>query len=107
MRITLQYFDGCPNWRTARQRLQEVAAQTSPRPVIDLVEVTSATEADQLGFRGSPTILIDGDDPFADDAPAVGLSCRLYQTPEGPSGSPTIDQLRSAMATADQRSSDG
>lgn len=38
--------------------------------------------------------MVDGVDPFAEADDPIGLSCRRYQTPEGPAGSPTIDQLR-------------
>jgi hypothetical protein len=55
-------------------------------------------EALRLGFRGSPTILLDGQDPFADQDAPVGLACRLYATEGGLQGAPTIDQLRAALA---------
>ena len=57
--------------------------------------VNTPEEADRVGFRGSPTILLNGVDPFATESdPVGGLSCRVYQTPDGPAGSPTLDQLR-------------
>jgi len=40
---------------------------------------------------------VDGVDIFADADAPVGLSCRVYQTPDGPAGSPTLEQLRAAM----------
>ncbi len=107
MDIALLYFDGCPSWRLADQRLRAV---TAGRPDITLTHhrVETAAEADRVGFRGSPSILIDGIDPFASadtDADvgvrvAVGLSCRLYETPDGPAGAPSLDQLRAAIADA-------
>ncbi len=55
--------------------------------------VTTPEDAELWGFRGSPSVLVDGEDPFAcPDAP-VGLSCRLYRPPEGDGGSPTREQL--------------
>lgn len=57
-------------------------------------KVTSPQEAEEVGFRGSPTVLVDGRDVFAEGHEPVGLSCRVYQTPEGPAGAPTLDQLR-------------
>ena len=59
--------------------------------------VSGPEEADAARFRGSPTILVNGRDPFAGGDQTFGLSCRLYQTPHGPAGSPTIDQLRGAL----------
>lgn len=61
-------------------------------------KVESPEAAEELSFRGSPTVLIDGSDPFARGGEPVGLACRIYQTPDGPAGSPTIEQLREALA---------
>ncbi|HKH14038.1 MAG TPA: hypothetical protein VKA47_05210 [Solirubrobacterales bacterium] len=95
MEIELLYFDGCPHWRVADARLAEVSA--GQRFELRRTEVTSPEQADALGFRGSPTIVIDGRDPFATGDEPTGLSCRIYQTPEGPAGSPTVAQLRDAV----------
>lgn len=43
--------------------------------------VETIEEAERLGFHGSPSILVDGVDVFAEPA-GVGLSCRIYRTPE-------------------------
>ncbi len=53
-------------------------------------KVDSLEEAERLSFRGSPTGLIDGEDPFADPTAPVGLSCRLFPTPTGLAGAPTM-----------------
>lgn len=55
------------------------------------------TEAEHVGFFGSPNILVD---VFADADAEVGLSCRMYLTPEGYEGAPTLDQLRAVLADA-------
>lgn len=101
MDITLLYFEGCPSWQLADERLATLAAERSDLTVTRQ-RVESAEEAQRLGFRGSPSILVDGRDVFADaDAPVVGgLTCRLYPTPEGPAGAPTLDQLRAALPPA-------
>lgn len=59
--------------------------------------VSTVEEAEAARFRGSPTILIDGEDPFASGDELFGLACRLYQTPHGPAGSPTTEQLESML----------
>ena len=96
MNVTLLYFDDCPSWQTADQHLCALAEEMDF--TIERVEVTSPEEAEQLRFHGSPSIHIDGDDLFADPDAPVGLSCRIYQTPQGSAGSPTADQLRSVLA---------
>ena len=95
MDVTLLYFDGCPNWRTTDQRLRQLADEHGF--ALDRRRVETPEAAQELAFRGSPTVLVDGRDPFAEGHEPVGLSCRLYQTPDGPAGSPTLDQLRGAL----------
>ena len=55
-------------------------------------------------MNGSPTLLIDGIDPFASaDQCACGVSCRLYRDQEGRiAPAPSVDQLRDALAEAQQ-----
>jgi hypothetical protein len=105
MDVELLYFDGCPHWKMADARLQQVAGELDA-----LVRRRRVQEGDDLtGFGGSPTILIDGQDPFARAGTVDGLSCRLYSTPEGPAGSPTLDQLRATLTgtSASGRGDDG
>lgn len=92
--VTFQYFDGCPNWQTTRERLEEAIGGLRVTVLMQLVETPE--EAACVGFRGSPTVLIEGVDPFDDpDAPAAGtLACRVYRTEDG---SPSVEQLRDAI----------
>ncbi len=97
MDISPLYFDDCPNWRVADERLTAFAAERADlkvtRHLVDTVE-----EAERVGFHGSPTILVDGVDVVAEPDAGVGLACRVYRTPDGPAGAPTVDQLRAALA---------
>lgn len=95
MRAELQYFEGCPHWQTADHRLRQAAADQGL--TVEHRVITTSAEAEAAQFRGSPTILIDGVDPFARGDEPVGLSCRLYQTPDGPAGSPTVSQLDAVL----------
>lgn len=93
MVVELLFFDGCPHWQEAEARLREAAGplgiEVKHRRVSDGEEVA--------GFAGSPTFLVDGRDPFPHPPLVGGLACRRYATPEGPAGSPTVDQLRAAL----------
>ena len=60
--------------------------------------VATGEEAADLGFVGSPTILIDGKDPFVRSVDGFALACRIYQTADGPDGAPTVDQLCAALS---------
>ena len=95
MEVTLLYFDDCPNWQTTHAILRDLAEEFTFTLTHRLV--TTDDQARQLGFRGSPTVHIDGVDPFADPEATAGLSCRIYRTPEGRRGSPTADMLRRAV----------
>jgi hypothetical protein len=96
MRVELLYFKGCPNWRAADQRLHTLAREQGFKVQHRLV--STPEEAKAREFRGSPTIMVDGRDLFAGGDEPIGLSCRLYRTPDGPAGAPTVDMLRAALA---------
>ncbi|MDD2818181.1 MAG: thioredoxin family protein [Candidatus Nanopelagicales bacterium] len=92
--VVLQYFDSCPNWIQAEALLLEALAITGNVGVIlELQRVETNADALRMGFIGSPSILINGLDPFAVGDAQPGLSCRLYQTPKGLRGSPTLEQI--------------
>lgn len=99
MRVTLQYFNGCPNWTETEAHIETLRSEgfdlTFDRQLIETPEA-----AQQQAFRGSPTVLVDGVDPFADPDAPVGLSCRVYATETGYAGSPSLDQLRAALRKA-------
>lgn len=99
MRVELLYFDGCPNWQLADERVREALRRTGHEDVaVDHRAVDSFKDAEEVGFTGSPTILLDGRDPFAVDGAPVGMSCRVYWTPDGTAGSPTVSQLVDAFS---------
>jgi hypothetical protein len=93
------YFDGCPNWRVAGDRLR-LALDRSGHPGVQIrwVRVEIDEYAATAGFAGSPTLLIDGNDVFPSAAVWTGgLACRLYRTSGGPVGAPTVDGLVAAL----------
>lgn len=94
--IALRYFDGCPNWQVAKERIEFVLKDLGAKRAVRLERVETPRQADELGFRGSPTILIDGEDPFVASGP-TGLSCRIYATDAGLEGAPSVEQLMVAL----------
>ena len=95
MKLELLYFVGCPNWEVAAGRLDAVAARRGLAVERRIVRTVEEAEAER--FRGSPTILVDGRDPFTSGAGGFAMSCRLFATPDGPAGSPTTEQLEDAL----------
>jgi hypothetical protein len=96
--VSLLYFDGCPNWQLADERLREALAHAGRTGVsVEHRRVATAEEAVAIGFRGSPTVLVDGRDPFAEPDSPIGLSCRVYRSGNGLAGSPTVAQLLAVL----------
>ena len=101
MRLALLYVEGCPNRLVAHARLlQAVRSVGLSDQRVELERVMTLGEAEKLRFLGSPTILVDGRDPFAISGQPYGLACRVYETPEGLAGSPTKRQLVDALQHA-------
>ncbi|QBI18794.1 thioredoxin family protein [Egibacter rhizosphaerae] len=93
--VRLLYFDGCPNWQNAEARLRALQAEAGFE--LERQRVETAEDAERLGFRGSPTVLVDGVDPFADGTAPIGLACRVYATSDGLHSAPTVEQLRAVL----------
>lgn len=92
-------FDGCPNWRAADQRLREALGSIGRNDrEVHRLQVSTPAQAEALRFTGSPTIRIDGEDPFATEDDRVGFACRMYRTPSGFDGPPIVAQLVEALA---------
>ncbi|HEY9472399.1 MAG TPA: hypothetical protein VIS06_00970 [Mycobacteriales bacterium] len=101
MRVELLVVPRCPHENVAAAALRSALADTglSDVPVHTRV-VRTDHDAENIGFTGSPTILLDGTDPFADPDARPGFACRLYPTSTGPAGVPDAGQLRLALARA-------
>ena len=96
MKVVLLYFDDCPNWLETDEHLRTLTAEL-PEVEIERRLVDTVEDATAMRFHGSPSITVDGIDLFADADTPVGLSCWMYQTPTGPAGTPTLEQLRIAI----------
>jgi hypothetical protein len=100
MELTLLTVPDCPNAAVFEERL--TAALTShPGPTVRHREIADERQAATAGMHGSPTLLIDGTDPFAEPGAAPSLSCRLYRDEAGRAGrAPSVAALRQALAAA-------
>jgi hypothetical protein len=84
--------------RLSAQPLRQVLAEEGLEADIELVAVNSDEQAQRLHFPGSPTIRIDGRDLFpTPEREDWKLVCRIYATPEGLLGTPTVQMLKTAM----------
>ncbi len=101
--IELLYFEGCPSWVVAQELLETVLNEQNLQAGVQLVRVETDDEAKQQRFVGSPSIRINGEDLFPVDHEDYALGCRVYQTPDGMRGVPTVEMLEGALAKKLQR----
>jgi alkylmercury lyase len=100
-RVVVQYFEGCPGWQTATDRLREALRLVGlGYQEIRFQKVETPEQAAQLGFAGSPTILFNGVDLFADANPSAGYACRIYRQEGGAEGAPSLSQLTARLLAA-------
>jgi hypothetical protein len=99
MKVEILYFSGCPNHVLAVDRVREVLEQEGTQAEMAEVEVQDAATAEAVGFLGSPTIRIDGQDvePAVRGAPIFGIVCRIYMDGGRPVGVPPRDWIRAAV----------
>jgi hypothetical protein len=98
MKIELLWFDECPSYLPARALLEQVLREEKVDATIEMVQVRDDADAVAKKFLGSPTIRLNGVDPFAERGQdQFAMQCRVYRTPEGLKGVPTKDMLRAAV----------
>lgn len=93
--VTVLAVPGCVNGPLLEKRLRAAA------PGVRVVRrvVGDEGEAAALGMRGSPTLLVDGVDPFATGHEPFSVSCRLYRQEDGSvAGAPPVAALRRVLA---------
>lgn len=93
LRLEYQYFDGCPQHTTMWENLKQAIIGLEDKTVVVKVQVNDAEIARRIGFRGSPTLLIAGEDLEKLPSPEqASLSCRFY-----PNGIPSSSIIRSRI----------
>ncbi len=81
-----------------RSRLREALEAAGAEAFVREVPVATAEEAEAAGMPGSPTIMIDGHDPFAAKGQAASLSCRLYASGGRIDTAPTVSELVESLS---------
>lgn len=97
MQIDLLYFEGCPSWKPALLNVQKAIEMDEIPAEIRLIKIESSEQAQQERFLGSPSFRVNGIDLWPEERDHYTLSCRVYQTPEGLKGSPSIEMLREQL----------
>lgn len=98
LRVELLAIEDCPHLEQARRDLEAVLRKGIIEVPIQVVFVTSFDDAEFLGFQGSPTIRVNGDDVVPAPELPIALGCRIYRDAAGKMlGSPPIDAIRAAV----------
>ena len=95
--ITLLYFDGCPSWQPVLENLKKVIEAERIQAKITLLKIDDPEKAQRERFLGSPSIRFNGIDLWPEERTDYTLNCRVYKTPTGMKGSPTIEMLRERL----------
>ncbi|MCX4550278.1 organomercurial lyase [Streptomyces sp. NBC_01500] len=99
MRITVLTVPDCPNGPVVQARITTALGGRDAE--MELVEVSEQAEAERAGMTGSPTVLLDGVDPFGSAGATPSVSCRIYRHAGGEvDGAPSVDELRTVLTAA-------
>ena len=94
MDLEILHIDDCPNWEEAGSRLRAALDSTGhDGESIGFRLIRTSEDASGTAFAGSPTITLDGVDLIPSQGATGDLACRIYPTPSGLAGLPTVEQL--------------
>jgi hypothetical protein len=87
MEVNVLCVDACPHASRATDRIATALDRVGIDAQVLEQLVERKEQADPIAFSGSPTLLVDGRDPFP-TAPSGMSSCRLYSTESEPKEHP-------------------
>jgi hypothetical protein len=104
--VELLVVSGCPGTSLSVARIREATEQLGLETNLRFVIVDDVEQATALGFKGSPTVRVEGEDVDQDaDSRPVGLSSRLYPRSTEAIGTapddcraPPLEWIRAALA---------
>lgn len=92
--LTLLYVDDCPGFFVAAERLRvALGLSGADRLLVRAQPGRHGESGVAAGFTGSPTLLVNGVDPFPPAVPTTVLGCRFYRTETGLDAAPSVQQL--------------
>jgi arsenate reductase len=97
VRVEVLVFDGCPHAEAAIQSAHAIAERLGHNISVERVEVNTPEMAVGLGFLGSPSIRVNGEDIEGKTESTGRLCCRTY---EGGSGVPPEWLVEAAVLRA-------
>ena len=99
MHVEILYFPNCPSYEELVPRVRALIARVDGEVELELREVPDAEVAERVGFLGSPSVRVNGEDidPTAAKREDFGMKCRLYATPHGLRGLPPDEWVLDAL----------
>ena len=98
MQVSFLYYEDCPSYDLALERLREVMAEESIPGEVEVIKVDTEDQACELRFVGSPTIRVDGQDIDPPRDSTYALTCRAYSLEDDRiSPLPSKDMIRRAL----------
>ena len=97
--IDVYYWEGCPSHPEALELLHDVLAERGVETPVELHEVLTHEQAEELAFPARRRSAFDGRDVDPEGAQAPpALACRIYRLPDGRvSPVPSREQLEEAL----------
>ncbi len=90
IKLELQYFEECPNHKKMSNNINKAIKGLEDKIDLRKILVEDEETAKKVSFRGSPTLLINGEDIEGIPAPQEpALACRFYAN-----GIPDVDKIR-------------
>ena len=78
MKVDVLVFEGCPHADTALSLVKKVIGRLEPEASVRRVEIDTPEKAAEIGFLGSPSVRINGDDIEKRRTSKGALCCRTY-----------------------------
>jgi hypothetical protein len=93
MKIQFLYFEDCPNSKPTFQNLSLALQKLNLKPEIERVVIADDLQAEHYSFQGSPSIKLNGIDLWEETRSEYHMGCRVYKTPTGLAGLPTVEMI--------------
>ncbi|HET7271767.1 MAG TPA: hypothetical protein VFI90_11850 [Rubrobacter sp.] len=98
MRVSFLYYEDCPSYELALERLREVMDEEGVLGEVEVIKVDTEEQAREFRFVGSPTIRVESQDIDPPGDPRYALTCRAYRLADDRiSPLPSKDMIRRAF----------
>jgi protein-disulfide isomerase len=91
--LQIQHFHGCPNSSELISQVRKAISEIENEIEYQEILIETNELAEEVKFRGSPTLLINGEDFEGREEPeSASLNCRYYQN-----GLPSVEDIKARI----------